>query len=501
METAITYWITRLVFQRALALVYLIGFAAIIHQFTPLLGERGLLPVPQFVRATSFWNSPSIFYWFPKDSVFLALGWVGIALSLYALFGLSERFGNPVSMTLWALLWVLYLSYVNVGQTFYGFGWESLLVETGFYAIFLGAAHSEPSFLTILMLRWLLFRVMFGAGLIKLRGDECWRNLTCLQYHYETQPIPNPLSWYFHRLPNWFQGTSVLGNHLVELAIPFLFFLPQPYAAIGGIITILFHLWLMVSGNFAFLGLLTMVLAIPTLSDLQLRYLIPASAGTLSALALPHLYAIYAVTAIVVLLSYFPIMNLFSPQQAMNTSFNPLHLVGAYGAFGSITHPRYEVVIEGTNDPALTPQTAWREYKFVAKPGDVYRRPSQIAPYHLRLDWLMWFQPFNAQVTDGKVTVYGYDPWFIHFIEKLLQGDKPILSLMRGNPFPDYPPRYVRALFYRYRFTTPQERNETGAWWHRDLVGTYFPPVSLDDPSFKQTLQNQGWLEGVSQPH
>lgn len=500
METAAAYWITRLVFQRALALVYLIGFAAIIRQFTPLLGERGLLPVQQFVRSTSFWNSPGIFYWFPKDLAFLIFGWIGVTLSLYALFGLSERFGNPVSMTVWAILWVLYLSFVNVGQAFYSFGWESLLVETGFYAIFLGAAHSEPSFLSILMLRWLLFRVMFGAGLIKIRGDDCWRNLTCLQYHYETQPMPNPFSWYFHRLPNWFQGMSVFGNHVVELAVPFLFFLPQPYAGIGGIITILFHLWLMASGNFAFLGFLTMVLAIPTLSDAHLKYLIPVGVGALTGLSPPYLYTIYAVSALVILLSYFPVVNMLSPRQVMNTSFNPIHLVGAYGAFGSITRPRYEVIIEGTNEHILTPQTQWREYEFIGKPGDVHRRPSQIAPYHLRLDWLMWFQPFNAQIADGKVTVYGYDPWFIHFMEKLLRNDKPILSLVRSNPFPDYPPRYVRALFYRYRFTTAQERRETGAWWHRDRIGVYFPAVSIDNPSFQQALQNQGWLEEGREP-
>jgi len=406
MEMIATYWITRLVFQRALALVYLIGFATVVRQFIPLLGERGLLPVPQFTRSVPFWNSPSIFYWFQSNGAFMLFGWIGVALSLYALSGFSERFGNPASMAVWALLWVLYLSYVNVGQTFYAFGWESLLVETGFYAIFLGAAHSEPSVLTIFLLRWLLFRVMFGAGLIKLRGDECWRNLTCLNYHYETQPIPNPLSWYFHWLPPGFQSLSVLGNHFVELVVPFLFFFPQPLAAIGGIITIGFHLWLMMSGNFAFLGLLTMVLAISTLSDVQLGYLLPMlSAGALTALSTPYLYAIYAVGALVLLLSYFPIANMFSSNQAMNASYNPFHLVGTYGAFGSITRPRYEVIIEGTGDPILTPQTRWQEYEFIAKPGNIFRRPSQVAPYHLRLDWLMWFQPFNAEVIDGNVSV------------------------------------------------------------------------------------------------
>jgi len=497
METATTYWITRLVFQRGLALVYLIAFLAVLHQFKPLLGERGLLPVPEFVKSVSFWNAPSIFHWFPKDIAFTFFGYLGVALALFALSGYSERFGNGVSAAVWALLWVLYLSYVNVGQTFFAFGWESLLVETGFYAIFLGSATSEPSFLTILLLRWLLFRVMFGAGLIKIRGDECWRDFTCLNYHYETQPIPNPLSWYFHRLPGWFNGISVFGNHIVELLIPFLFFLPQPFAAIGGIITVLFHGWLFASGNFAFLGFLTMVLAIPTIPDSFFRYVLPIgfNAGSLQSLSTPYLYSIYALTALVILLSYFPVKNMLSSKQFMNFSFNPLHLVGAYGAFGSITKTRYEVVIEGTSDSILTPQTQWQEYEFIAKPGKVWKRPLQIAPYHLRLDWLMWFQPFRAVVTSEGVSVYGYDPWFVHFMAKLLKNDRAILSLLRQNPFPDNPPRYVRALLYEYHFTTPEERRKTGAWWRRDVRGLYFPPVSLDTPEFKNVLKSQGWIE------
>jgi len=482
-EAADSYFLTRLLFQRALAAVYLIGFITVVHQFNPLLGERGLLPVPQFVRSVSFWRSPSLFYLCPKDIAFTFFGWAGIALSLFALSGFSERFGNPVSMPVWGALWVLYLSYVNVGQTFYAFGWESMLVETGFYAIFLGAANTQPSVLMIFLLRWLLFRVMFGAGLIKIRGDDCWRGLTCLQYHYETQPIPNSLSWYFHRLPAWFQSISVFGNHVVELAVPFLFFLPQPFAAVGGLITIFFHLWLMVSGNFAFLGFLTMILAIPTLPDSLLRFILPFSEGIIPAISMAHLYAVYAVTTLVACLSYFPIKNMLSPRQVMNTSFNPLHLVGTYGAFGSITRTRYEVVIEGTTDTTLTAKTEWKEYEFIGKPGDIDRRPSQIAPYHLRLDWLMWFQPFYAQVVDGRVAVRGYHRWFITFMEKLLKNDVPTLSLIRSNPFPDQPPHFVRALFYRYRFTTSDEHKETGAWWHRELVGSYLSPVSLKSPT------------------
>jgi len=261
------YWLTRLVLQRGLALVYLIAFIAVIHQFKPLLGEHGLLPVPRFVKAVSFSESPSIFFWFPNDFAFDLFGWIGIGFALLALSGVSERFGNLVSAATWGVLWMIYLSYVNVGQTFYGFGWETLLLEAGFLAIFLGSRKTTPPFLVVLLYQWLLFRLMFGAGLIKLRGDSCWRDLTCLKYHYETQPMPNPLSWYFHWLPEGFHKLCVLFNHFTELVVPFAYFAPLPISAVAGLITLFFHGWLFVSGNFAFLGFLTMVLALSTISD------------------------------------------------------------------------------------------------------------------------------------------------------------------------------------------------------------------------------------------
>jgi hypothetical protein len=180
----------------------------------------------------------------------------------------------------------------------------------------------------------------------------------------------------------------------------------------------------------------------------------------------------------------------------MNRSYNPFHVAGTYGAFGSINTQRYEVVIEGTAEPVLTPSTVWQEYAFIGKPGDVRQRPPQIAPYHLRLDWLMWFLPFRAVVTaSGVSTPHGYELWFVHFLAKLLQGDREILSLLAHNPFPEHPPYYVRALLYTYRFTTPAEKSATGAWWHRELVGSYFPAVSLHDPEFREALSRRGWLE------
>jgi hypothetical protein len=479
------YRLTRLVLQRGLALVYLIGFLVAANQFVPLLGERGLLPVPLFVQRVPFLESPSLFFLIPKDWAFTGAAWLGVALSLSALGGFSERRGWLLSALVWGAQWVLYLSFVNVGQMFYGFGWETMLLEAGFLAVFLGSEQMAPSLVPILLVRWMLFRTIFGAGLIKLRGDSCWKDLTCLYYHYETQPMPNPLSWYFHWLPQPVHRFGVLFNHFTELVVPFAYFAPWRIAGVAGLITIAFHLWLTASGNFSFLGLLTIVLAVSTLSGRWLGKGLRIQPERDLVSPTPYRYSVVALGILVACLSLRPIENLLSERQAMNTSYNPLHLVNSYGAFGSITRPRYEVIVEGTDAATVTPDTKWLEYEFKGKPGDVRRRPPQIAPYHLRLDWLMWFAGF---------TPFQYEPWFVNFAAKLLQNDRRTLSLMARNPFPDRPPRYVRALLYEYHFTTPAERRSTGAWWERRRRGDYFPVVSLDDPAFRSALESEGWL-------
>jgi len=475
------YWLTRTVFERGLALIYLIAFLNAVNQFKPLLGERGLLPAPRWVRQVPFRASPSLFYFAPKDWAFTAAAWLGLLLSALALVGVSESGSSAVAALVWALLWLLYLSFVNVGQTFYAFGWESLLLEAAFYAIFLGSDTVAPQMVTIVLLRWLCFRVMFGAGLIKLRGDPCWKDLSCLDYHYETQPMPNPLSWYFHWGPRWSHQAGVWVNHVAELAAPFGYFLPQPIAGIAGLVTIVFQALIMASGNLSWLNLLTIVLAIPALDDRFLHAVLPVRTPVLHGPSLSHQLALILLAALVAALSVRPIGNLLSPRQIMNTSFNPLHLVGTYGAFGGITRRRYEIVVEGTTDEFPTAASEWREYEFRGKPGNTGRVPPQVAPYHFRLDWLMWF----AAMSD-----YTSHPWFVYFLRKLLEGDRVVLSLLRSNPFPDHPPRFVRAKMYRYQFTSPEERRRTGQWWKRQYVAEYFPPMSRRTQALRYARQD-----------
>jgi hypothetical protein len=476
------YWLTRLLIYRGLGVISLIAFLVALNQFVALLGEHGLLPVPAFVRQVPFRRTPSLFYLFPRDGAFTAAAWAGIVLSCLVIAGIPQRLGTGYIAGGWIAIYILYLSFVNVGQTFYAFGWESILLEGMFLAIFLGGSQIAPPAAGIWLFRWLLFRVMLGAGLIKLRGDPCWRDLTCLDYYYETQPMPNPLSWYFHWAPRWINRGGVLFNHFAEILVPFLYFLPQPVAGIAGLITIVFQLTIIASGNLSWLNWLTIVLAFSTLDG----EFFSASAPALRMAGPALRWANLAILVIVGAMSIRVVGNMISPRQIMNTSYNPLHLAGSYGAFGSITRPRYEVIVEGTTDPVITPATHWSEYQFKGKPGAVDYRPPQIAPYHLRLDWLMWFAAMSS---------YQDYPWFVNFMAKLLENDRAVLSLLRKNPFPGAPPKYVRALLYEYHFTTPEQRKQTGAWWTRMLVGGYFPAVSMETPGFRRVLQLYGWLD------
>ncbi len=463
------YWYSRLIFERSLALIYLVAFIAVVNQFVPLLGEHGLLPVPRFVQSVPFAESPSLFYLRATDDAFRAAGWLGILLSILALTGFVQHRSALAAGIIWGLLWILYLSFVNVGQTFYGFGWESLLLEVGFFTILSGAGTSSPPVILNWIYRWTLFRLMFGAGLIKIRGDACWRDLTCLDYYFETQPIPNPLSWYFHWLPRSILHGGVAFNHVVELIVPFGYFLPQPFAGIAGLVTITFQLTLIVSGNLSWLNWLTIVLAFTTLDNRFFAWL-PVSMPAIQPLPQVQRVAVYALGVMVAYLSIAPTLNMLSPNQIMNTSFNPLQIVNTYGAFGSVTRERLEIAIEGSTDETLESAT-WKEYQFKGKPGDPSRMPSQIAPYHLRLDWLMWFAAM------GSARDY---EWFSPLMLKLLEGDAATIGLLAGNPFPDRPPRWIRARMYKYTFTTPAERRQSGRWWNREVVGEYFPAVRLN---------------------
>jgi len=462
------YTIARLVIERGLALVYLIGFVVAVRQFPALCGERGLEPAPRFLAGVRFLEAPSLFHWGYSDRRLLVVCWLGAAISGLLVLGLPQGAPLPVTMAAWFVIWVFYQSISNIGGTFYSFGWESLLLEAGFLAIFLGNDALAPPWLVLLGFRWLAFRVEFGAGLIKLRGDRCWRDLTCMDFHHETQPMPNPLSWFFHHLPRPLHRLEVLGNFVAQLVLPFGLFLPQPVASIAAILMIGTQLYLVISGNYAWLNWVTMLAIVAAVAD----PFATASGPSYQPAPIWFNIAVVVLVVLILILSWWPVRNMASPRQAMNASFNPFRLVNTYGAFGSVSRDRIELVIEGTDAHEPRSNATWREYGFKGKPDDPARLPPQVAPYHLRLDWLLWFIPLSPR--------YGGE-WFVRFVTRLLEGDRPTLRLVRRNPFPDAPPRFVRARFYRYRFTTWREWRETGAWWVRAFESDYLPPVGLDD--------------------
>jgi hypothetical protein len=503
--SAPSYWLTRFAILRLLGLVYFVAFLSLVHQVVPLIGSDGLLPAEAYLRgieaqagsrAAGFEENPSLFWLDVSDGTLVAAAWAGTALSLLVLLG----YANAILM---AALWALYLSFVHIGQDWYGFGWEIQLLETGFLAIFLCPLldgrpfpRRPPPAAVVWLFRWLIFRIMLGAGLIKIRGDACWRDLTCLDYHYETQPIPNPLSRALHLLPHGFQAGGVLFNHLCELVAPWFAFWPRIARHAAGILFVVFQATLILSGNLSFLNWLTIVPAIACLDDALLRRVLPraltARAERAAAEAVPsraQRIAVAALAGVVVVLSYAPVRNLLSPNQAMNTSFNRLELVNTYGAFGSVGKERHEIVFEGTDDAVVGPATEWRAYEFKCKPGDPMRRPCVISPYHYRLDWLIWFA---AMSTPDRY------PWTVHLVWKLLHNDPPALSLLANNPFPGAPPKKIRALLYRYEFAPWGD--PSGAWWKRTLLGTWMPPLAIDDPRLRRFLDAYGWLPGGVAP-
>ncbi len=507
-EVRSTYWLTRQVFLRGLGLVYLVAFLVAAFQLVPLIGERGLLPVGSYLARLSehfgsqreaFLNLPSIFWLDHSDATLLAVAIVGATLSAAVLLGLSNA-------GVLLLLWALYLSIDHVGQRWYSFGWETQLLETGLIAVFLcpllgwrpRSSRHPPPIVPIILLRWLIVRIMLGAGLIKLRGDPCWVELTCLETHFETQPIPNPLSPVLHLMPAWVLRGGVLMNHITELLAPLFAFGPRRMRHVAGALMIAFQLVLIVSGNLSFLNWLTILPCIACFDDQLLLRLLPSrwrarlEAEQLARARRPvaaHRYLTYAFAALVAYLSLPVVSNLLGRGQAMNRSYDRLHIVNTYGAFGSVGRTRHELVIEGTRDPLDDPFTIedadWREYEFKCKPGDPTRRPCVITPYHYRLDWLIWFAALEVE---GRGRLQRED-WVLHLVYKLLMNDAGARALMGPSPFPEAPPRYIRVLFYRYEFAPWG----SGRWWERERVGVVLPPIAVDDPRLLDYLRARGW--------
>jgi predicted DCC family thiol-disulfide oxidoreductase YuxK len=454
-------------FLRLLAAIYLIAFASLAVQITGLIGSNGILPLRGYLAAVSktlgargYWSMPTIFWlvhgdWFLKGAC-IAGAALAMLLMLGILKGLWERL-------LLAGLYILYLSLCTVGQDFLSFQWDSLLLETGFLAIFLG-----NSKVVVLLFRWLLFRLIFLSGVVKLTShDPVWRDWTALAYHYMTQPLATPLAWYMYQLPLGFQRFSTATVLGIELAIPFLFFAPRRWRFGGAALALFLQVMIFLTGNYTFFNLLTMSLCVFLFDDRALArlHLRAREAHTKTA-------AVTVAALLILVVSFSELHQMFfdapfDSENALVRIAGPFQIANTYGLFASMTTSLPEIIVQGSNDGVT-----WLDYEFPYKPGDLGQAPHWVAPYQPRLDWQMWF----AALSDYRGT-----PWFTNFMVRLLQGSPDVLGLLAKNPFPNAPPKYVRAELFDYSFTNFTTRRTTGDWWGREPRGLYFPPISLED--------------------
>lgn len=487
-----SYSLSCWIFLRLLGVAYAAAFFSMSSQVLGLIGEHGILPAERFLQLLQAQLGPERFalipslFWLNSSDWFLQF--VCFAGSILALLVVLGVYTGPAL----ALLWLLYLSIVNVGQDFLTFQWDILLLEAGFLAIFLApwqaleppwqfgrfkAASPTPSIIVIWLLRWLLFRLMFESGWCKLAsGDPTWANLTALNYHYFTQPLPTPLAWYAQQLPEWFQKLSVGGVFFIELLLPFLIFTPRLLRHFGAIGMIFLQLLIAATGNYAFFNLLTIALCFLLLDDQLLSRLIPQFlVGKICADCQPR-WPMARRTVSIVLASFIALLsvgnfgNRASMPMFLQVFLQPTeqyYFLNSYGLFAVMTTTRMEIEVEGSND-----QKEWQAYEFKYKPGNLSKSLALVAPHQPRLDWQLWF----AALSDWRNT-----RWFPSFVSRLLEGSPDVLALLKTNPFPMAPPKYIRAELYSYTFTDPSEKSQTGNWWQRHYAGEYLPIISLRD--------------------
>jgi predicted DCC family thiol-disulfide oxidoreductase YuxK len=480
-----TYFRAGSIFVRLLALCYLAAFVSLWGQIDGLIGPHGILPAEDYldwIRAQTgpsrFWFVPTLAWLSAKPVMLHGLCAGGMLASLSVFFGFAPTLGL-------ALAWASYLSLSSISQIFLGYQWDALLLETGLLAIFLSppawrlrfSPSSPPSASALLLLLWLLFRLMFSSGAVKLgSGDPSWRSLTALRVHYETQPLPTWIGWAFHQFPPSFQTVSCIFLLFVELVVPFLVFAPRRAKHLAFGLLLVLQILIALTGNYAFFNWLAIALCALLIDDAafpaRLRPRVPApEAGPKRRWPVGVMAFVAGVLLIAsVLQLVFTVRRSAAGVPKVAVLFvewlSPLRSVNRYGLFAVMTTRRPEIIVEGSDDG----QT-WRPYEFRWKPGAVGRRPRFVAPHQPRLDWQMWF---------AALETCEENPWLVNFLGRLLQGEPTVLRLLATNPFPARPPRYIRTLLYDYRFTDWQTRRSTGAWWRRELQGPYCPVVSRD---------------------
>jgi hypothetical protein len=502
---SITFSTGAWLFLRLLGLAYLAAFGSLLIQAPGLIGRDGILPAQAFLTAVGryadagqlglerFHLVPTVLWLGAGDRAILSLCAAGIALAALLVAGIGPLVVLP-------LLWLDYLSLTVVSGEFLSYQWDALLLEAGLLAIVFAPAtwrerwgqRQDPPRVGRWLLWWLLFRLMFGSGIVKLAsGDPTWHGLTSLTFHYETQPIPTPLAWYAHQLPFWFHRASTAAVLGVELVVPWFVFAPGRLRHAGSALLIALQALIALTGNYAFFNILTIALCITLLDDdLFGRLFGPLARSARSAAPSPETGAPsppsvclrwrqWAPAACALLTV--PVSAVTIAEQAgleppgaslvrpVRDVLSPFRSINPYGLFAVMTTTRPEIIVEGSDDGV-----AWRPYEFKYKAGDVRRRPPFVAPHQPRLDWQMWFAALGQ---------FDREEWFQRFCLRLLEGSPAVLRLLASNPFPDRPPRMVRGTLYQYHFAGAAASRKAGVWWVREPLGAYSPPLSLPEGS------------------
>ncbi len=509
-----TYFWARRWFLRALGTIYLIAFVSLWVQVNGLVGSDGMSPANQFLPAVRAQIGPDAYAllptlcWFGQSDAFLYfLCGSGVLFSLLLIFGIAPA----ISLV---ALFVLYLSLTIAGQIFFNFQWDVLLLEAGFLSIFFApwrlwprrfsveavvpaannfhpagdmpatalatpSRQQEPpvSRAGLFLLKLLLFKLMLMSGVVKLTsGDPSWWNLTALDYHYWSQPLPTVFGWLADKSPEWFKHFSVAFCLAIEIVAPFFIWAPRRLRLGAAGLMIFLQVGIGLTGNYCFFNLLTIALCLLLIDDSATGMSLRGVRGQRGALFVPDRLGAWGAVAVFILtfpinawLIFSAFKPLARPPRALANVYERLEafrIVNGYGLFRVMTKDRCEIVLEGSTDGI-----DWLPYEFKWKPGDVKRAPGWCAPHQPRLDWQMWFAALETPQENR---------WLIALVFRLLQDSRDVSGLLRRNPFPDKPPRYIRAMFYRYRFTTVDERHQIGAWWKREELREYLPALSLD---------------------
>jgi predicted DCC family thiol-disulfide oxidoreductase YuxK len=480
-----TYFVSRRIFLRAVGLTYLIAFVSLWVQVDGLVGERGILPVREFLPAMKAEYGMRAIFALPT------ICWVNSSnMALHVLCGAgviasAALMAGVVPLIALILCFCSYLSLTIAGQTFLSFQWDILLLETGFLAIFLAplqwrmgrGRNIAISGIALFLLKFLLFKLMFMSGVVKLTsGDDCWWNLTALDYHYWTQPLPTPIAWWADKHPEWFKKFSVAFCLIVEIIVPFFICAPRRLRLLAAALIVSLQIAIALTGNYCFFNLITIALCILLIDDVVWRRQrdIP---GKWAVKSRDFFCRLSSFAAVAVLIITFPLnvwlnYTAIRPDAAWPESLaalyiyvEPFRIANGYGLFRVMTKERPEIQVEGSADGI-----DWAVYDFKWKPGNVNRAPGWCAPHQPRLDWQMWFAALGGRREDS---------WFANFALRLLQNEPVVTHLLDHNPFASKAPRYIRARLFKYEFTTEEEHRATGTWWKRREIGEYLPEVSL----------------------